>query len=62
MTLLRVGEAARRLGVSTGCVHNWVRRGYLRGVRLAGPQLKIPESDVSRLLERAGIVEERQPR
>jgi excisionase family DNA binding protein len=54
--LMTAAQAAQALGVSTSSVYRAVRRGDVRAVRptgLGGRALRIPRSEVDRLLERA---------
>ena len=46
--LIRPGDAARRLGVSTRTIQRWLRTGRLSGVRV-GQQTKVRLSSLSRL-------------
>ena len=47
--LMRVGEFARRLGVSTQTVKRWLNRGEVEYVRLPGGERRIPEAELDRL-------------
>ena len=37
-SLITIGEAAERMGVTKPTAHNWVKRGLLSVVRIAGRQ------------------------
>ena len=50
--LLRVGEAARRLGVSVPTVKQWIYKGTLRTVQTAGGHHRISAAEVERCLSR----------
>lgn len=50
--LLRVGEAAERLGVSAPTVKQWIYKGTLRTVRTAGGHHRISAAEVERCLAR----------
>lgn len=47
---LRVGEVARRAGVSGDTVRRWIARGQIESVRLPGGEYRIEEADLERLL------------
>jgi excisionase family DNA binding protein len=44
------GEVGRALGVSINTVKSWVRAGKVRAVRLPSGHLRIPRSELERLL------------
>lgn len=48
--LVRVPEAARRLGVSYPTLKQWIYKGTLRTVRTAGGHHRIAEDEIDRLL------------
>ncbi len=52
--LLRLREAARRLGVSYPTVKQWIYRRKIRSVTTAGGHHRIPRGEVDRLLFRQG--------
>ena len=52
--LVRVGDAARRLGVSYATLKQWIYKGTLRTVRTAGGHHRISESELERFLSRRG--------
>jgi molybdopterin-binding protein len=47
---VRIGEAAKMLGVSVDTLRRWERERQLRTVRTAGGQRSIPLAEVTRLL------------
>lgn len=49
------GDIATRLGVSRQTVVNWIRRGYLPGVKLGG-RLVVPAADLARVEEVARLM------
>src|SRR5687768_18459574 len=50
--LIRVGDAARRLGVSYATLKQWIYKGTLRTVQTAGGHHRISESELERFLAR----------
>ncbi len=54
MELLRLQEAAHRLGVSYPTLKQWLYRGKIRSVRTPGGHHRIPESEINRVLFEAG--------
>lgn len=50
--LLRVGEAAERLGVSAPTVKQWIYKGALRTVQTAGGHHRISTAEIERCLSR----------
>jgi molybdopterin-binding protein len=50
--LLRVGEAAARLGVSPQTLKQWIYKGTLRTVQTAGGHHRISAAEVERFLSR----------
>lgn len=50
--LLRMGDAARRLGVSYATVKQWIYKGTLRTVQTAGGHHRISEAELERFLAR----------
>src|SRR5947207_8767609 len=50
--LIRVGEAAARLGVSPQTLKQWIYKGTLRTVQTAGGHHRISPAEVDRLLAR----------
>lgn len=51
---LRIGEAARRLGVSVDTLRRWDRDGKLRAFRLPGGQRMYHQADVAAVIEQSG--------
>lgn len=49
---LRIGEAARRTGVSVDTVKRWIKAGHLDYVLLPSGERRIPEGEVRRVLAR----------
>lgn len=49
------GEIARRLGVSRQTVVNWIKRGFLPGVKLGG-RLVVPAAELARVEEMARLL------
>jgi molybdopterin-binding protein len=54
MDLVTPREAARRLGVSYPTIKQWIYRGSMRTRRTAGGHHRVPETEIDRLLARAG--------
>jgi excisionase family DNA binding protein len=52
--LLTTAEVAKRLRVSQDAVQRWVRFDQIRYIRLPGGRLRIPRSEVERLLRQQG--------
>ena len=50
------GEIARQLGVSRQTVVNWIKRGYLPGVKLGG-RLVVPSAELARVQEMARLLD-----
>src|SRR5712691_9145085 len=50
--LIRLPEAAKRLGVSYATLKQWIYKGTLRSVRTAGGHHRISEGEVERFLGR----------
>ena len=50
------GEIARRLGVSRQTVVNWIKRGFLPGVKLGG-RLVVPAAELARVEEMARLLD-----
>jgi excisionase family DNA binding protein len=47
-----VGQAATDFGVTSATVRNWIRKGYLQAIRLPSGHHRIPESEVTRMLDK----------
>jgi molybdopterin-binding protein len=52
--LIRVRDAARRLGVSYATLKQWIYKGTLRTVQTAGGHHRIAEAELERFLARKG--------
>ena len=52
--LIRVRDAARRLGVSYATLKQWIYKGTLRTVQTAGGHHRISEAELDRFLARKG--------
>lgn len=52
--LIRVGDAAQRLGVSYATLKQWIYKGTLRTVQTAGGHHRISEAELERFLARKG--------
>ena len=52
--LIRVRDAARRLGVSYATLKQWIYKGSLRTVQTAGGHHRISEAELDRFLARKG--------
>ena len=52
--LIRVRDAAHRLGVSYATLKQWIYKGTLRTVQTAGGHHRISESELERFLARKG--------
>lgn len=50
--VLRRSEAAERLGVHPNTLAGWVRRGWLKGVKMPGGETRFLEEEVEGLRER----------
>jgi excisionase family DNA binding protein len=53
--MLRVPEAAERLGIRNSTMRRWIMKRKIGYVRLAGRAIRIPAPEVEKLLE-AGFV------
>jgi molybdopterin-binding protein len=60
--LLRVGEAAERLGVSRQTLKQWIYKGTLRTVQTAGGHHRISAAEVERFLSRGSSRTAARPR
>jgi len=52
--LIRVRDAARRLGVSYATLKQWIYKGTLRTVQTAGGHHRISEAELQRFMARKG--------
>lgn len=48
---VRIGEAAKYLGVSTKTVRNWISSGRVPGYRVGGRIIRIKKSELDRLIQ-----------
>jgi len=55
LVLLRVGEAADRLGVKESTVRAWVLRRQLGYVRVGKRAVRIPSSEVQRIINEGAV-------
>ncbi len=60
--LIRVRDAARRLGVSYATLKQWIYKGALRTVQTAGGHHRVPETELDRFLARKGTRTPDRPR
>ena len=60
--LIRVRDAAHRLGVSYATLKQWIYKGTLRTVQTAGGHHRIAESELERFLARKGPRPASKPR
>ena len=57
--LIRVRDAARRLGVSYATLKQWIYKGTLRTVQTAGGHHRLSEAELDRFLARPELAERR---
>jgi excisionase family DNA binding protein len=50
--VLRRGEAAELLGIHPNTLAGWVKRGWLKGVKMPSGETRFREEDVENLRER----------
>lgn len=50
MDLLKLNEAAERIGVSYPTIKQWIYNGKIRSVKTAGGHHRIPQEEVERIL------------
>jgi molybdopterin-binding protein len=60
--LIRVRDAARRLGVSYATLKQWIYKGTLRTVKTAGGHHRVSEAELDRFLARKGTGLSKQAR
>ena len=60
--LIRVRDAARRLGVSYATLKQWIYKGTFRTVQTAGGHHRISEAELERFLARKGTTPSRKSR
>lgn len=61
MNLLKLKEAAERLGVSYPTVKQWIYQGKVRSVKTAGGHHRIPVEEIERILNAKRQIEKRSP-
>jgi len=57
MALLTITEVAKKTGVKYGTIWGYVKSGRISAVKLAGWAVRIPEVEVSKLLQRYKVSE-----
>jgi len=62
MDLLRLPEAARRLGVSFPTLKQWIYRGKIHSIKTAGGHHRIAQSEIDRMLFQAARPDARKQR
>ena len=60
--LIRVRDAARRLGVSYATLKQWIYKGTFRTVQTAGGHHRVSEAELDRFLARKGSRPSKRPR
>lgn len=58
--LLSTAEVARALQVSRNSVTGWISRGQITAIQLPSGQFRIPESEVTKVLEPLETLEHRE--
>ncbi len=52
--MLTPKEASKLLGISRRTLRDWVRKGIIRAVYLPTGRIRIPESEIQRIIEEGG--------
>jgi len=52
--LLKIGEVATELGVSTETIRNWVRRKRVPAYKMPSGQLRFRREDIDTFIQRVG--------
>ena len=50
MNLMKVPEAAERLGVTPKTIYNWISKGKLKAQRVGGRNIRIDELDLYEII------------
>jgi excisionase family DNA binding protein len=53
--LLTVNEAALRLKLSVACLRAWIARRQIGFVRIGRRRIRIPESEITRMVDRGYV-------
>jgi excisionase family DNA binding protein len=56
---LRIGEAAKIVGVDPATIRRWLAEGYLNGIRTPGNRWLVSRDSIDRLLDTAKSTAER---
>ena len=57
MALLTISQVAKKTGVSYGTIWGYVKSGRLKAVKLAGWAVRIPDTEVDKLMQRYKVNE-----
>jgi predicted site-specific integrase-resolvase len=49
--LLKVSEVAEHLQMGTNSVYLWIKKGWIESIHLPSGCIRIPESELSRIME-----------
>jgi len=52
--LLKIGEVAAELGVSTETIRNWVRKELVRAYKMPSGQLRFRREDIETFIQQVG--------
>ena len=61
MSLLKIKEAAEMVGVSYPTIKQWIYNGKIRSVKTAGGHHRIPQEEVTRILNARRQIEKGSP-